>query len=130
MRQCQRIEEDMVEKLRDILLTRYIASILIALLCTQALIVLIEKIAGTIFWIINNQRSHSAFEPSHLSFAWDNLTFSAMTSALYLVWHTPWPNGFIPRLQFRHPKVTANNLPTSQNNYDPTDHDGHREKAR
>jgi uncharacterized membrane protein (DUF4010 family) len=75
----------MVEKLREILLTRYIGSILIALLCSQALIVLIERIAQTIFWVINDQRSHSALESSRSSFAWDNLIFSAVTSALYLV---------------------------------------------
>jgi uncharacterized membrane protein (DUF4010 family) len=75
----------MVQKLRETLLTRYIGSILIALLCSQALIVLIEKIAQTIFWVINDQRSHSALEPSHSSFAWDNLIFSAVTCALYLV---------------------------------------------
>jgi len=75
----------MVEKLREILLTRYIGSMLIALLCSQAFIVLIEKIAQTIFWIINDQRSRSALDSSHSSFAWDNLIFSAVTGALYLV---------------------------------------------
>jgi hypothetical protein len=75
----------MIQKLREILLTRYIGSILIALLCSQALIVLIENISRTIFWVINYQRPHSAFEPSHSSFAWDNLIFSAVTIALYLV---------------------------------------------
>ena len=75
----------MVEKLREILLTRYIGSILIALLCSQALIVLIEKIAQTIFWVINDQRTRSVLGSSRSSFAWDNLIFSAVTCALYLV---------------------------------------------
>jgi hypothetical protein len=74
----------MVEKLREILLTKYIGSILIALLCSQALIVLIEKIVQTIFWVIYDQRSHSVLESSRSSFAWDNLIFSVVTGALYL----------------------------------------------
>jgi len=40
----------MVEKLREILLTRYIGSILVALLCWQALIVLIENAVRIFFW--------------------------------------------------------------------------------
>jgi hypothetical protein len=74
----------MVEKLREILLTRYIGSILIALLCLQALIVLIEKIVQTLFWFIYDQRSHSVLGSSRSSFAWDNLIFSVVTGALYL----------------------------------------------
>jgi hypothetical protein len=75
----------MVQKLREILLTRYIGSILVAALCWQALIVLIESAVQTLFWVINDQRTHSALESSHPTFRWDNLVFSAVTLTLYLL---------------------------------------------
>ena len=75
----------MVQKLRDILLTRYIGSILIALLCWQALIVGIEKVVRIVLCVIYSQRSHTAFESPQSLFPWDNLILSAVSIALYLL---------------------------------------------
>jgi hypothetical protein len=75
----------MVEKLREILLTRYIGSILIALLCWQALISVIEKLVQIVVWVINDQRAHASFESTHASFPWDSLILAAVDIALYLV---------------------------------------------
>lgn len=85
VRQCQRIEVHVVQKLRDILLTRYIGSILIALLCWQALIVGIEKVVRIVLCVIYSQRSHTAFESPQSLFPWDNLILSAVSIALYLL---------------------------------------------
>jgi ABC-type sulfate transport system permease component len=75
----------MVQKLREILLTRYIGSILIALLCWQPVVVLIENVVRTLFWIIDDQRSHSVLGSSHQPFPWDSLISSAVTIVLYLL---------------------------------------------
>ncbi len=53
----------MVQKLREILLTRYIGSILVALLCWQALVVVIERVVQTLFWVINDQRGPPPLTP-------------------------------------------------------------------
>src|ERR1035438_7282584 len=75
----------MVEKFREILLTRYIGSILIALLCWQALIVVIEKVVQIVLWFINDQRAHTAFQSPHSLFPWDNLILSGVSVTLYLL---------------------------------------------
>ena len=75
----------MFQKLREILLTRYIGSILVALLCWQALIVLIENVVRILFWVINDQRGHTAFGSPHPSFPWDNLILSAVNITLCLL---------------------------------------------
>lgn len=75
----------MVQKLREILLTRYIGSILVALLCWQALIVLIENVVRILVWVINDQRAHTAFGSPHPSFPWDTLILSSVSIALYLL---------------------------------------------
>jgi hypothetical protein len=75
----------MVQKLREILLTRYIGAILVALLCWQALVVLIERVVQTLFWVINDQRDHSALGSRYSAFPWDSLVFSAVSIALFLL---------------------------------------------
>jgi hypothetical protein len=75
----------MVQKLREILLTRYIGSILVALLCWQALVVVIERVVQTLFWVINDQRDRSALGSPHSAFPWDNFVFSGVTITLYLL---------------------------------------------
>jgi hypothetical protein len=83
----------MAQKLREILLTHYIGSILVALLCWEAVIVVIQNVLRAVFWVVNDQRTHSAFETSHPSFPWDNIVFSAVTVALYVLvayWLARW----------------------------------------
>jgi hypothetical protein len=93
MRQCQRIEAGMVEKIREILLTRYIGSILVALLCWQALVVLVERVVQTMFWIINDQRTRSVLGGSHAPFPWERLISAFATISLYVLtayWLARW----------------------------------------
>ena len=76
----------MFSKLREILLTQYIGSILIALLFWQAAIEVITTIVRTGFWVSNHRHAESVFGGSSSTpFPWDNLIFSAVTIALYLL---------------------------------------------
>jgi len=74
----------MVEKLREILLTQYIGSILVALIACNAVITLTTSLVRDVFWVINDQRTRSVLGSSHPPFAWDNLIYSAATTLLYL----------------------------------------------
>ena len=76
----------MFSKLREILLTQYIGSILIALLALQAAVEFVTRAVRTGFWIFNNRHSDSVLGgSSDAPFPWDNLIFSAVTFALYLL---------------------------------------------
>jgi len=76
----------MFSKLREILLTQYIGSILVALLVWQAVIEVITTIVRTGFWFSNHRHTESVFGGSSRSpFPWDNLIFSAVTVAPYLL---------------------------------------------
>ncbi len=73
-------------KLREILLTQYIGSMLVALLVLQATIELITTAVRTGFWFSNHRHTESVFGGSSSSpFPWDNLIYSAVTVALYLL---------------------------------------------
>jgi hypothetical protein len=85
MRANRRSDVNMLKKIHEILLTKYIGSILVALLAWQALVVLIETVLRTSFWFINNQRDHSILGSSRAPLPWDNLVFSAVTVLLYLL---------------------------------------------
>lgn len=76
----------MLSKLREILLTQYIGSILVALLVWQAAIEVITTAVRTGYWFSNHRHTESVFgESSRAPFPWDNLIFSAVTVALYLL---------------------------------------------
>jgi len=75
----------MLTKLREILLTQYIGSILVALLVWQAAIEVVSTLVRTGFWVFNHQRSQSVFRTTSTPFPWDNLVFSAVTLILYLL---------------------------------------------
>jgi hypothetical protein len=76
----------MISKLREILLTQYIGSILVALLVWQAAIEFVTSTVRTGFWVFNHHRTESVLGGSSgAPFPWDNLIFSAVTIALYLL---------------------------------------------
>jgi hypothetical protein len=75
----------MLKKIHQILLTKYMGSILVALLAWQALIELIQTVLRTTFWFISDQRGRSVLGSSHTPFPWENLVFSAVTMLLYLL---------------------------------------------
>lgn len=76
----------MFNKLREILLTQYIGSILIALLVLQAASEVVIRAVQTGVWFFNLQHSESVFGGStRAPFPWDRLIFSAVTTALYLL---------------------------------------------
>jgi hypothetical protein len=73
-------------KLREILLTQYIGSILVALLAWQGAVEVITTTVRTGFWFASHHHSESVFGGSSRSpFPWDNLIYSAVTVALYLL---------------------------------------------
>jgi hypothetical protein len=77
--------QNMLAKVREILLTQYIGSILIALLGCQALVVLLTTAVRTGFWYFETQRRQSVLgEPSAL-FPSDTLILSGVTVAVYLL---------------------------------------------
>jgi hypothetical protein len=73
----------MVAKLREIFVGQYIGAILIALLVWQGGVELITRIARTVYWRLNTHPSVLA--PSQSSFPWENVVFSVVSSALYLL---------------------------------------------
>jgi hypothetical protein len=76
----------MLSKLREILLTQYIGSILIGLLVWQATIEVVSVIVRTGFWAYNHSRQESVLgRPTEALYRWDNLIFTAVTTALYLL---------------------------------------------
>ena len=76
----------MFSKLREILLTQYIGSILVALLVWQAAIEVITTAVRTGFWFSKHPHTESVFGgPSGAPFPWDNLIFAAVLVALYLL---------------------------------------------
>jgi hypothetical protein len=77
---------NMFRKIREILLTQYIGSILVALLLWQAAIEVITTAVRTGFWFSNHRHTESVFGGSSSSpFPWDTLIFAAVTVALYLL---------------------------------------------
>jgi hypothetical protein len=72
-------------KLREILLTQYIGSILVALIACNAVITLTTSFVRDVFWVINDQRTQSVLGSSHPPFPWDDLVYSAATISLYLL---------------------------------------------
>lgn len=74
----------MVDKLREILLTQYIGSILVALIASNAVATLTTSFVRNVFWVINDQRTRSVLGSSHPPFPWDDLIYSAATIFLYL----------------------------------------------
>ena len=76
----------MLSKVREILLTQYIGSILIALLIAQGASELFTAAVRTGFWFYENSRSQSVLaRPSTAPFRWHNLIFEGVTTALYLL---------------------------------------------
>ena len=73
----------MIQRIREILLTKYIGSILIAMLLWQALYKVIETGGRSVLLIIGNQRSHSAMGGEQSSFPWDWLTLAVIQVVLY-----------------------------------------------
>jgi ABC-type spermidine/putrescine transport system permease subunit I len=78
--------ENMFSKLREILLTQYIGSILIALLVCQAVVEVITTVARTGLWLSNQHQTKSVFGgSSSIPFRWNSFIFAAATVALYLL---------------------------------------------
>jgi hypothetical protein len=76
----------MFSKLREILLTQYIGSILVALLVWQAAVAVVTEVVRTGFWFANHLHNDSVFGSSSASsYPWDNFVFSTVTVALYLL---------------------------------------------
>ncbi len=76
----------MLSKLREVLLTQYIGSILIALFIWQAAIELILTAVRTGFWAYDYSRHRSVFGGYDGSpYPWDNLILAAVTVILYLL---------------------------------------------
>ncbi|HTW30544.1 MAG TPA: hypothetical protein VMD76_02635 [Candidatus Sulfotelmatobacter sp.] len=76
----------MFSKLREILLTQYIGSILIALLAVQALAELITTVVWTGFWVFNHSRADSVLGGSSSApFRWENLISDGVKIALYFL---------------------------------------------
>jgi hypothetical protein len=79
----QRTTNPMFAKLREIFVQQYIGAMLIALLVWQSGVELITRIARIVYWYLNARRSVLA--PSHYGFPWENLVFSVISIALYLM---------------------------------------------
>jgi hypothetical protein len=75
----------MLSKLREILQTQYIGSILVALLVWQAAIEIVTTVVRSGFWYFNQRHSQSVLVPSGTPYPWDNFIFSAVTVALYVL---------------------------------------------
>jgi hypothetical protein len=73
----------MFAKLREIFVQQYIGAMLIALFVWQSGVELITRIDRIIYSYRNARRSVLA--PSHYGFPWENLVFSAISIALYLL---------------------------------------------
>lgn len=79
----------MISKLREILLTQYIGSILVALLVWQAVVEIWTIAVRSGFWAYSRLHSESVMGVvSRSPFAWDRMIFSAITIVLYLL--TAW----------------------------------------
>jgi len=76
----------MFGQLREILHTQYIGAMLIALLVWQATIEAVVTVVRGLFWLSGHLKNESVFgrSPSDV-FPWDNLIFSAVTVAFYLL---------------------------------------------
>jgi hypothetical protein len=74
----------MLAKLREILLTQYIGSILIALLVWQAAIEIVSIVVRSGFWYFKQRHGQSVLLPSGITYPWDSLIFAAVTAGLYL----------------------------------------------
>lgn len=76
----------MLRTLREILVTQYIGSILIALLLMEAAIELAQRIGRIAVWLYNHQQNHSVLAPSSdARFGWEYLISSLSMAALYLL---------------------------------------------
>jgi len=76
----------MFSKLRVILLTQYIGSILVALLGWQAMVEIISTVVRSAFWYFNERHSQFVLSGSPgAPYRWDSLIFSAVTVVLYLL---------------------------------------------
>lgn len=75
----------MLTKLRQILLTQYIGSILIALLVWQAAVQFITIAVQSGFWLYNSRKAGSVLVPSNPEFPWYSIVVTGITIALYLL---------------------------------------------
>ena len=76
----------MFSKLREVLLTQYIGSILVALLVWRAAVEVITQVVRAGYWFVNRRHGQSALEESYGTlFPWENLILSAVTIALHLL---------------------------------------------
>jgi hypothetical protein len=73
----------MLTKIREILLTQYIGTVVIALLGCNAAITLITTILQDVFWFVRHQRLQSEMGASD-PFRYDDLAYSVLTVLLYL----------------------------------------------
>lgn len=87
-------------KIREILLTQYIGSILIALLVIQAGTAAVNRIGRIGLWLFSRGRSASVLRgASGVPFAWDYLLESIVSIALYLAaayWLAAWLYPAVP----------------------------------
>jgi hypothetical protein len=74
----------MIKTIRQILLTEYIGSILVALLGCQAIIVVATSILRDLLWYWYRSRA-GILADTRPPFPWDNFVFSATSVVLYLL---------------------------------------------
>ena len=76
----------MWKELREMLLSRHIGAILIALLLWQATVEVVSAVARAASWFFASRKTESVFGwSSGPAFQWDRLIFSAVAVALYLL---------------------------------------------
>jgi len=76
----------MLNRIREILLTQYIGSILIALLAVQAGSELISTVVRTGSWVFYEHQNASVLQrSSSMPFRWDALILAGVKIALYLL---------------------------------------------
>ena len=73
----------MFGQFREILLTRYIGAMLVALFLWQAVIEFVFILLRTGAWLVNRHRSESVLGFSNTLYPWDALIYSAISVLLY-----------------------------------------------
>lgn len=75
----------MIKTIRQILLTEYIGSILVAMLGCQAIIVLLTAILRDVLWYCLGSRNAAILSGTRPPFRWDNFVVSCTSIVLYLL---------------------------------------------
>jgi hypothetical protein len=73
----------MLKKIREVLLTQHIGSVLIALLGWQVMVEIVTLIVRLGFWFFRHWHTQAVWDSPGAPFRWDSLIFSVVTVALY-----------------------------------------------